>query len=63
MAYGPTRQLFQQETILRQAFLAQPPITALARRMQPALRGDSLTVEEFYQEYTALRRLTGGDEG
>jgi energy-coupling factor transport system ATP-binding protein len=56
LAYGPTRQVFQQQAILRQAFLAPPPITALARRMQPyGLRGDSLTVEEFYQEYTALR--------
>ncbi len=57
LAYGPTRQLFQQEAILRQAFLALPPITALARRMQPfGLRGDSLTMEGFYQEYTALQR-------
>jgi energy-coupling factor transport system ATP-binding protein len=56
LTYGPTRQLFQQEAILRQAFLAPPPIAALARRMRPyGLRGDSLTMEEFYQEYTALR--------
>jgi len=77
LAYGPTRQLFQQEALLRQAFLAPPPITALARRMRLVLspstllrinsaegpyglRGDSLTVEEFYQEYTALRRLGQG---
>jgi len=58
LAYGPTRQVFQQEAILRQAFLAPPPITALARRMRPhGLRGDSLTVQEFYQEYTALQSL------
>jgi energy-coupling factor transporter ATP-binding protein EcfA2 len=58
LAYGPTRQLFQQEAILRQAFLAPPPITALAQRMRPyGLRGDGLTVEEFYQEYTALQPL------
>jgi energy-coupling factor transporter ATP-binding protein EcfA2 len=63
LAHGPTRELFQQEAILRQAFLALPPITALARRMQSyGLRGDSLTVEEFYQEYTALQRLGRGDE-
>jgi energy-coupling factor transport system ATP-binding protein len=55
LAYGPTRQLFQQEAILRQAFLAPPPITALARRMRSyGLKGDSLTVEEFYQEYGSL---------
>ncbi len=55
LAYGPTRQLFQQEAILRQAFLAPPPITALARRMRSCgLKGDSLTVEEFYQEYGSL---------
>jgi len=58
LAYETTRQLFQQEAILRQAFLALPPITALARRMQPyGLRGDSLTVEEFYREYTGLQPL------
>ena len=62
LAYGPTRQVFQQEAILRQAFLAPPPITALARRMRPyGLSGDSLTAEEFCQEYTALQRL--GQEG
>ncbi|MGA9351926.1 MAG: energy-coupling factor transporter ATPase [Anaerolineae bacterium] len=61
LAHGPTRQLFQQEAILRQAFLTLPPITALARRMQPyGLRGGSLTLEEFYQEYTALRQLGQG---
>jgi cobalt transport protein ATP-binding subunit len=55
LAYGPTRQLFQQEAVLRQAFLAPPPITALARRMRSCgLKGDSLTVEEFYQEYSSL---------
>jgi len=64
LAYGPTRQLFQQEAILRQAFLAPPPITALARRMRSyGLKGDSLTVEEFYQEYMTLRRLSRRDEG
>ena len=64
LAYGPTRQLFQQDAILRQAFLAPPPITALAQRMRACgLRGDSLTVEEFYQEYTAWRRLGRRDEG
>jgi energy-coupling factor transport system ATP-binding protein len=57
LAYEPTRQLFQQEAILRQAFLASPPITALARRMRSyGMRGDSLTVEEFYQEYTVSWR-------
>jgi energy-coupling factor transport system ATP-binding protein len=62
LAYGSPRQVFQQEAILRQAFLAPPPITALARRMRPyGLRGDSLTVEEFYQEYIALQ-ISQGDE-
>ena len=57
LAYGPARQVFQQEALLRQAFLALPPITALARRMRSyGMRGDSLTAEEFYQEYTVLRR-------
>jgi len=68
LAYGPIRQVFQQETVLRQAFLIPPPITALARRMRLVLssaegpyglRGDSLTVEEFYQEYSSLPRGDG----
>lgn len=64
LAYGPARQVFQQEAILRRAFLAPPPITALAQRMRPyGLRGDSLTVEEFYQEYTALQRLDKEQRG
>jgi energy-coupling factor transporter ATP-binding protein EcfA2 len=62
LAYEPTRQLFQQEAILRQASLSPPPITALARRMRACgLRGDSLTVDEFYQEYEALRRVDRGE--
>jgi energy-coupling factor transporter ATP-binding protein EcfA2 len=57
LAWGSPRQVFQQETILRRAFLAPPPITALARRMRPyGLRGDSLTVQEFYQEYAAWQQ-------
>ncbi len=68
LAYGPARQVFQQEAILQQAFLIPPPITALARRMRLVLssaegpyglRGDSLTVEEFYQEYSSLPRGDG----
>jgi energy-coupling factor transport system ATP-binding protein len=55
LASGPTRRIFQQETTLQQAFLTTPPITALARRMRPyGLRGDSLTVDEFYREYSGL---------
>jgi len=58
LAYGPTRQVFQQEALLRRAFLAPPPITALARRMhRHGLRGNCLTVQEFYQEYIALQPL------
>jgi energy-coupling factor transport system ATP-binding protein len=55
LALGPTKRIFQQETTLQQAFLTTPPITALARRMRPyGLRGDSLTVDEFYREYSGL---------
>ena len=60
LAYGPTRRVFQQEAILRQASLAPPPIAALARQMRRyGLRGDSLTIEEFYQEYGSLPRGDG----
>lgn len=57
LAWGSPRQVFQQEAILRQAFLAPPPITALARRMRPyGFKGDSLTVQEFYQEYATWQQ-------
>ncbi|MFQ6058769.1 MAG: energy-coupling factor ABC transporter ATP-binding protein [Anaerolineae bacterium] len=63
LAYGPKREVFREGAILEQAFLTVPPITLLARRMAACgMSGDALTVEEFYEEFTALRRLSRGRE-
>jgi len=52
---GPPRELFAQPEMLARASLSPAPITRLAQRLRPrGMRGDSLTVEEFYREYTTL---------
>ncbi|MEA3345456.1 MAG: ABC transporter ATP-binding protein [Chloroflexota bacterium] len=52
---GPPRQIFAQPKMLSRASLSPPPITRLAQRLRSfGMRGDSLTVEEFYREYRAL---------
>jgi energy-coupling factor transport system ATP-binding protein len=50
LADGPTRQIFANTDLLRQAFLAPPPVTQLAQALSPAL-GTPLTAEEFYTQY------------
>ena len=50
---GPTREVFADDDLLRQAFLAPPPVTQLAYALEPQLAlGTPLTAEEFYAEYT-----------
>jgi len=52
---GPPRRLFAQPEMLTRASLSPPPITRLAQLLRPlGMRGDSLTIEEFYREHTAL---------
>jgi energy-coupling factor transport system ATP-binding protein len=54
---GPTREVFAEAEMLRQAFLAAPPVTRLAQALAPRLALDTpLTVEEFYQKYVKERR-------
>ena len=56
LAEGPPRQLFTRLEMLASASLSPPPITRLAQRLCPlGMQGDSLTVEEFYREYTTLK--------
>ncbi len=51
-----TRNVFERKERLERAFIAPPQITALSQRMAPyGMRGDSLTVREFYEEYSAIR--------
>lgn len=52
---GAASDLFQEDALLSRASLAPPPVLALARALRPyGLRGDSLTVETFCDEYVAL---------
>jgi energy-coupling factor transporter ATP-binding protein EcfA2 len=66
LADGPTRVVFQQVELLRQAHLEPPQVTRLGQRLRPAgLRDDALTVPEFCAAYgaaVARRRAPGGDE-
>ena len=55
IASAPPAELFQQHELLSQTSLAAPPVLALARALAPfGLKGDSLTVESFCDEYAAL---------
>jgi ABC-type glutathione transport system ATPase component len=56
LAEGRPREIFVRPEMLAHVALAAPPITRLAQRLgSVGMRGDSLTVEEFYEEYTALK--------
>lgn len=53
---GQPREIFAQPEVLARVALAPPPITRLAQRLCTlGMGGDSLTIEEFHKEYTALR--------
>jgi energy-coupling factor transporter ATP-binding protein EcfA2 len=55
VASAPPAELFQQHELLTQTSLTAPPVLALARALMPfGMRGDSLTVESFCDEYIAL---------
>jgi hypothetical protein len=55
IADGPPAGLFRQKDLLARAALVPPPVTALAQALRPqGMRGDSLTVEAFCDEYVAL---------
>ena len=56
LAEGLPRQLFARTELLARVSLSPPPVTRLAQRLRPlGMRGDSLSVEEFYREYTTLK--------
>lgn len=51
------RGLFARADLLPRTSLSAPPITELSRQLRPlGLRGDSPTVDAFWEEYTALHR-------
>ena len=67
IASAPPAELFQQRELLSRALLAAPPVLELARALEPlGLKGDSLTVDSFAEEYAALlkgRPLSKDDQG
>jgi len=59
IADGSPADLFRQNDLLARAALVPPPVTALAQALRPhGMRGDSLTVEAFCDEYVALPEIT-----
>jgi energy-coupling factor transport system ATP-binding protein len=62
---GPVREVFADADLLRQACLAPPPVTQLARALAPQMNlGAPLTPEEFYAGYTlALQRAATSPSG
>jgi hypothetical protein len=55
LSQGSPREIFAEPEMLAHVSLAPPPVTRLAQKLEPlGMRGSSLTVEEFYSEYTAL---------
>ncbi len=52
VAYGPTREVFKQDQLLRQTQIALPQISELGKRMKShGMRDDILTVSEFCEVY------------
>ena len=57
---GPTREVFADSALLRQAFLAPPPVTELAHALAPQIVLDTpLTAEEFYDAYRRQPLVNG----
>ncbi|MEJ2209488.1 MAG: ATP-binding cassette domain-containing protein [Anaerolineae bacterium] len=57
VADGPPADVFQQTEVLDRASLLPPPVLDLARTLRGyGLRGDSLAVDAFCEEYAALAR-------
>jgi energy-coupling factor transport system ATP-binding protein len=59
LADGPTREVFAEAALLKQACLSPPPVTQLAQALAPQIRLDNpLTAEEFFSAYLHLRTNT-----
>lgn len=61
VAAGTTREVFAQPELLARASVSPPPITRLSQMLRPSgMSGESLSVEEFSQEYVTLLAQRGG---
>ncbi len=55
LAEGPVRKILSRPHLLARASVSPPPVTHLSQLLRPwGMKGDSLTVEDFYLEYVAL---------
>lgn len=66
VADGPTRELLAQPEVLASASISPLPVTRLSQELRPwGMKGQSLTIDEFYREYMALlaERLADGLSG
>lgn len=56
---GSPQEIFVQPEMLKRISLSPPPIARLSQRLcHLGMRGDSLTVGDFYEEYTRIRTRT-----
>ena len=61
LAQGAVREILGRRELLERAAVSPPPITCLSQALRSAgMRGESLTVDEFHREYTALLQNGGG---
>ncbi len=55
LAEGPVREILTRPDLLARASVSPPPVTHLSQLLRPwGMKGESLTVEDFYCEYSAL---------
>jgi len=61
LAEGSVREILARPRLLARASVSPPPVTRLSQLLRSSgMRGESLTVEEFYREYVALLPEGGG---
>jgi energy-coupling factor transporter ATP-binding protein EcfA2 len=61
VAAGTTREIFTHPELLAHAPVDPPPITRLSQLLRSSgMRGESLSVEEFFREYVTLLARDGG---
>ncbi|MGD2144160.1 MAG: ABC transporter ATP-binding protein [Anaerolineae bacterium] len=55
VAQGSAREILAQADLLARVSVSPPPVTRLSQQLaHHGMRGDSLTIEEFYREYRTL---------
>lgn len=61
LAQGTVKEILARPRLLARASVSPPPITRLSQRLRCAgMKGDSLTVRDFYREFTEMLPPGGG---